>query len=153
MPRTFSSYFLVRMSSSSWKKRARPMSRILTVPLRSTRMLPGLMSRWTRPAARGRAASPGPPGGCSGQARSDVHRPGLLDDLLQAGAVHVLHDEEVQLVVLVDVVGADDVGMVEGGDGAGLAVEAFQRRRGRRPWRSGSTLTATRRRISLCSHR
>ena len=28
---------------------------------------------------------------------------------------------------MVDVVGADDVGMVEGGDGAGLAVEALQR--------------------------
>ena len=31
-----------------------------------------------------------------------------------------------QLLVLVDVVGADDVGVVEGGDGAGLAVEALQ---------------------------
>ncbi len=31
-----------------------------------------------------------------------------------------------QLLVLVDVVGADDVGMIEGGDGAGFAVEAFQ---------------------------
>ena len=31
------------------------------------------------------------------------------------------------MLVLVDVVGADDVGMVEGGDGAGLAVEALQR--------------------------
>ena len=39
----------VRMSSSSWKNRARPMSRIFTTPARSTRMLPGLMSRWTRP--------------------------------------------------------------------------------------------------------
>ena len=56
-----------------------------------------------------------------------VHRPGLLDDLLQAGAVHVFHDQEVQVLVLVDVVGADDVGMVEGGDGAGFAVEALER--------------------------
>ena len=97
------------------------------MPLRSTRMLPGLMSRWTRPAASWACWMPerrladvvgGP---------QHVHRPGALDDLLEVGAVHELHDQEVQLLVLVDVVGADDVGMVEGGDGAGLAVEAFQR--------------------------
>ena len=58
-----------------------------------------------------------------------VERPGLLDEVLQVGAVHVLHDEEVQVVVLVDVVGADDVRVVEGGDGAGLAVEALEARR------------------------
>ena len=51
------------------------------------------------------------------------------DDLLEARPVHVLHDEEVQLLVLVDVVGADDVRVVEGGDGPGLAVEPVQVRR------------------------
>ena len=57
-----------------------------------------------------------------------------------------------QVVVLVDVVGADDVRVVEGGDGAGLAVEAFEAD-GSSALAVGSTLTATRRRISLCSHR
>src|SRR6516164_2893238 len=37
------------MSSSSWKKRARPMSRILTMPLRSTRILAGLVHRDIKP--------------------------------------------------------------------------------------------------------
>ena len=48
------------------------------------------------------------------------------DDFLQTVPVHVLHDQEVQLVVLIDVVGADDVRVVERGDGAGLAVEPVQ---------------------------
>jgi len=39
-----------------------------------------------------------------------IHRPAALDDLLQVGAVDVLHDEEVQRLVLVDIVGVDDVG-------------------------------------------
>ena len=38
-----------RSSSSSWKNRASPMSRIFTTPARSTRMFPGLMSRWMSP--------------------------------------------------------------------------------------------------------
>ncbi len=56
----------------------------------------------------------------------DAQRPALLDDVLQAGAVDVLHDKEVQVLILVDVVGVDDVGMVDGGDGAGLAIEAAE---------------------------
>src|SRR5207245_51531 len=58
-----------------------------------------------------------------------VHGADFLDDLLQTGPVDIFHDEEVQLVVLIDVVGANDVGMVEGGDGASLAIETLQRRR------------------------
>jgi hypothetical protein len=50
----------------------------------------------------------------------------LLDEVLEVGAVHVLHDEEVEVLVLVDVVGADDVRVVHGGDGAGLAVEPLE---------------------------
>src|SRR5260370_1096814 len=39
------------MSSLSLKNRARPRSRTRMVPARSSRMLAGLMSRWTRPAS------------------------------------------------------------------------------------------------------
>ena len=48
------------------------------------------------------------------------------DQLLQIDAVHVLHDEEIGSALRVHVVGADDVRMIEGGDGLGLAVEAGQ---------------------------
>ena len=54
------------------------------------------------------------------------------DDFLQARPVHVFHDEEVQLLVLVDVVGADDIRVIERGDGPGFAVEAVLVRAGRR---------------------
>ena len=48
-----------------------------------------------------------------------------LDEVLQTDAVHVFHDEEMEFAVAVDVVGADDVGVAQLGDGLGLAVEAF----------------------------
>ncbi len=97
------------------------------MPLRSTRTLPGLMSRWTRPAVSCGVLQTGGRLAHVMRGPERVHRPGPLDDLLEAGPVHVLHDEEVQFLVLIDVVGADDVGMVEGGDGLRFAVEAFER--------------------------
>ena len=80
---------------------------------------------------------PGPAGVLQGLGRLadvvagalDAQRAPAADDVLQAGAVHVLHDDEMEVVVLVDVVGVNDVGVVHGGDGTGLPVEAFQRRR------------------------
>ena len=51
------------------------------------------------------------------------------DDVLQAGPVHVVHDQEVQPAVLVDVVGLDEVGMVQNAGRPRLAVKASQRRR------------------------
>ena len=68
------------------------------------------------------------------------------------GAVHVLHDEEVQVAVLIDVVGADDVGVIEAAGGPGLAVEAAECG-GSSAFAGGSTFTATRRRMNMCSHR
>ena len=82
------------------------------------------MSRWTSAGVVGGVEADGRLADVVGGAL-DGQRAVLLDDVLQGGAVHVLHDEEVRLVVVVDVVGADDVGVVEGGDGAGLAVEAL----------------------------
>ena len=54
-----------------------------------------------------------------------VQRAAAADQFLETDAVHVFHDEEMEFAVAVDVVGADDVGMAQLGDGLGLAVEAF----------------------------
>ena len=39
-----------------------------------------------------------------------------LDDLVERPAVHILHYQEMQIVVVVEVIGADDVGMLQGSD-------------------------------------
>src|SRR5258706_1544028 len=59
----------------------------------------------------------------------DIHGTAFFDHLLEVRPVDVLHDQEVKLVVLVDVVSADDVGMIQSSDSARLAVKAFQRGR------------------------
>ncbi|MFO0925842.1 MAG: hypothetical protein U0736_02250 [Gemmataceae bacterium] len=46
-------------------------------------------------------------------ARTTSIGPALADDVLQAGAVDMLHDQVMQVAFLVDVVGADDVRVVE----------------------------------------
>ena len=56
----------------------------------------------------------------------DGQRAALLDEAVERPALDVLHDDEVELVGLADVVDADDVGMVQGGGGAALAVEPLQ---------------------------
>ena len=81
-----------------------------------------------------------------------VKRAAALDQVLEADAVDVLHDEEVEFAVPVHVVGADDVGMAQLGDGLGLAVEAFDRA-GVVGLAAGSTLMATGRRMILCEQR
>src|SRR5262249_393538 len=48
----------------------------------------------------------------------------LLDEGVQVNPVHELHDHVVVRARVVDVVDADDVGVVEGGDRPRLAVEA-----------------------------
>ena len=55
-----------------------------------------------------------------------VHGPVFADNLLQIRAVHVLHDQKVQLAVLVDVMGADDVRMVERSDRLSFLIEPVQ---------------------------
>ena len=69
----------------------------------------------------------------------------FLDEILKAHTVDVFHDDKVQVVVLVDVVGSNDVRMVEGRDRSRFAVEPFERRRilglGRRQYLHGN-LTA-----------
>ena len=51
-----------------------------------------------------------------------------FDEFVQIAAVDEFENEEVQLVFAVDVVSADDVGMIEPGDGPGLTVKTGQRR-------------------------
>ena len=46
--------------------------------------------------------------------------------MLQRRAVEEFHDDERLAVLLADVVDGADVGMVEGGGGAGFAAEALQ---------------------------
>ena len=57
----------------------------------------------------------------------------FLHQLLQAVALDILHDEEVDLVLavglMIDIVGPDDVGMIERRDGLGFTMEASEVRR------------------------
>ena len=55
-----------------------------------------------------------------------VHGTMLADNLLQIGAVHIFHDQKVQLAVLVDVVSTDNIGVVQGGNCLGLLVEPVE---------------------------
>src|SRR6266849_2669951 len=71
-----------------------------------------------------------------------AERAGALHNLLQAGPVHVFHDEKVKVLVLIDVVGADNIWMVQGCDSSSFAVKALQsggiiRLRGRQDLHSG----------------
>ena len=63
----------------------------------------------------------GPRGFHSGERRSSAP----LNQLLQRLALQTLHDDERLAVVLPDVVNRADVGMIEGGGGARLAVETL----------------------------
>ena len=65
-----------------------------------------------------------------------------MDEFLETDAVHVLHDEEMEFAVAVDVVGADDVGWR-----SWATARASRWKRSMAPgssaWLAGSTLTAT----------
>ena len=58
----------------------------------------------------------------------DVQRAELLHDPEEVRAVHVVHHDEVEVAVLIDVVSADDVRVLEAPGGSGFAVEATERR-------------------------
>ncbi len=60
---------------------------------------------------------------------AEVHRAELLHHVEQVRPVHVVHDDEVQVPVLVDVVRANDVRVIQPAGGAGLAVEPAERGR------------------------
>ena len=52
--------------------------------------------------------------------------PFFVNNLLQGPALDVFHDHVMKLVGLMDFISMDDVRMVEGGAGTGLAVEALE---------------------------
>ena len=87
-------------------------------------MLPGLTSRWTKPAAVGLVEGAGDRG-------ADVDRqlgPETLlrvEQLTEALAVDELHDDRLAALVDDDVVDGDDVGVGEAGDGDRLATESL----------------------------
>ena len=104
---------------------ARPKSRILAWPRLVTKMLAGLMSRWTMPSACA-ASSASAISIAERQQRVDFERaPG--DEVLQRQAVQKLHGDEALAVVLADFVNGADVGMVQRGGGTRFAPETFER--------------------------
>ena len=103
---------------------ARPKSRTLTRPSVVTMTFAGLRSRWTMPfswaAARASARA---------VAISRIWasgEPALGDHAVEGLALDELHGEEVDAVRLLDRVDGDDAGVVEGGEGLGLALEALE---------------------------
>ena len=104
--------------------RAMPKSATFTWPFEPIRMLAGLMSRCTTPAAWAK-----PSAAATSLAISAACFGGELpvgaQDLGERAALHVLHGDEVGAVVLAPVVDADDVGVGEVGRRLGLAAEAL----------------------------
>ena len=86
------------------------MSRILTVPFLSSSRLAGLMSRWTTPFAVGELQTTSRLQDVV-DGLGDRERAVLLDQGRQVFPLDVLHDQEVNAIGLVGVVGGDDVGM------------------------------------------
>lgn len=99
-------------SDCAWRMRASPKSRILARPSRVTRTLSSLRSRWTMPAA---CAAARPLAICP--ACSTVLR---IPNFAQRLPI----DEFADHVAIADVVDGDYVGVIEGGDGARLLLEA-----------------------------
>ena len=103
---------------------ASPKSRILAWPRLVTKMLAGLMSRWTMPSACA-ASSASAISMASGRMVS-VSSGRARDAMLQRHAVQKLHGDEGLAVLLADVVDGADVGMIQRGSGPGFAAEAVQ---------------------------
>ena len=113
------------------------------MPRLVTKMLAGLMSRWTMPAR------------CAASSASAISMPSVEesfeferaagDDVLERRAIEKFHGDEGAAVVFADVVDGADVGMVQRGGGAGFALEAFERLRDRARRSSGRNLSATKR--------
>ena len=112
---------------SSWRRStalAMPKSVSLTRPSGVTSTLPGLTSRWTRPAwwACDRAAATARP---MTSVSSMPQATRLVEQRPQRPPGHELHHDGGPPVLLDGVVDADDVRVVEAGRGDGLAAEAL----------------------------
>ncbi len=129
---------------------AMPKSTTFTAPWRDTRMLSGLMSRWTRPSGSpvaGSWKSWAKARPSQAEAMSRAHKAGgsvqpggrcaVFEEHAQVGPVDVLHGEEVLAVGLTEVEDLDDVGVVELGGELGLAEEHLDELRDPRPGAGG----------------
>src|SRR3954453_13757988 len=124
--------------SASWTRVIPKSLRYTCVP--AMRTFAGLTSRWARPAAWA-ASSAAPSGGRVARRaeRGDPLRgaprgePALAaQQRVQVGPRHVAHDEVEVAVLLAGAVDRDDVGVVDRGGEARLALEALAQRRVRR---------------------
>ena len=103
---------------------ASPKSRILACPRLVTKMLAGLMSRWTMPSAWA-ASSASAISMASDRISSGFHRP-PGNAVLQRQPVQKLHGNEGFAVLVVNFVDGADVGMIQRGGGLGLALKAAE---------------------------
>ena len=105
---------------------ARPKSRIFAWPRAVTKMLAGLMSRWTMPAVCAASSA----SAISMRERKQlVHfERALGDGVLERHAVEKFHGDEADAAfAFADFVDGADVVVIERGGGAGFAAEAFER--------------------------
>ena len=100
---------------------ARPKSRILAWPRSVTKMLAGLMSRWTMPLPWA-ASSASAISMASGSKNFQLER-ATGDAVLQSHAFEIFHGDERHAVFLADVVNGADVGMVQSRRGLRFALE------------------------------
>ena len=109
-----------RRSPASLVTLASPKSRILACPRLVTKMLAGLMSRWTMPSAWAASSASAI---SMASARSDRVPSGACDAVLQCRPSRNSMTMKVGLL-LANLVDGADVGMVQRGSGAGFALEA-----------------------------
>ncbi len=102
--------------------RAMPKSVTRARPSASTRTLWGFRSRWTIPRA---CANRTPVEDLADDLDRLGRREAALDQVLERGALHVLHRDEVAALVLAAVIDRDDVRVLEAGGGLRLAAEAL----------------------------
>ncbi len=105
---------------------ARPKSRIFAWPRAVTKILAGLMSRWTMPAVCA-ASSASAISIASDKKLVHLER-ALGDGVLERHAIEKFHGDEADAAfAFADFVDGADVVVIERGGGAGFAAEAFER--------------------------
>ena len=124
--------------------RARPKSRILTRPLRRFEpQVRRLDVAVDQPAAWAAASPRGHLPADARAPRPRSRRRSAPEPVVERLAVEELHGQERDAVVLADLVDGDDVVVLEGGGGAGLAQEARRGRPRGRPRSGRMTFSAT----------
>ena len=103
---------------------AKPKSRILACPRLVTKMLAGLMSRWTIPSAC--AASSASAISMASDRMISISSGLPADAVLQGHAFQKLHGDEGWPSCFADLVDRADVGMVQSGSGLRFALKALE---------------------------